>query len=54
MGTLGGLTAGTETTSSSAKVQITWERLIRPDGSLFVFQGITGDAQGRGGALGYP
>lgn len=53
MGTLGGLTAGTETTSSSAKVQITWERLIRPDGSLFVFQGITGDAQGRGGALGY-
>lgn len=53
MGTLGGLTAGTETTSSSAKVQITWERLICPDGSLFVFQGITGDAQGRGGALGY-
>ena len=53
MGTLGGLTAGTDTTSSSAKVQITWERLIRPDGSLFVFQGITGDAQGRGGALGY-
>ena len=53
MGTLGGLSAGTETTSSSAKVQITWERLIRPDGSLFVFQGITGDAQGRGGALGY-
>lgn len=53
MGMLGGLTAGTETTSSSAKVQITWERLIRPDGSLFVFQGITGDAQGRGGALGY-
>lgn len=53
MGTLGGLTAGTETTSSSAKIQITWERLIRPDGSLFVFQGITGDAQGRGGALGY-
>ena len=53
MGTLGGLTAGTETTSSSAKVQIAWERLIRPDGSLFVFQGITGDAQGRGGALGY-
>ncbi len=53
IGTLGGLTAGTEATSSSAKVQITWERLIRPDGSLFVFQGITADAQGRGGALGY-
>ncbi len=53
IGTLGGLTASTEATSHSAKVQISWERLIRPDGSLFVFQGITGDAQGRGGALGY-
>lgn len=53
VGSLGGLTAGSESTSQSAKVQITWERLIRPDGSLFVFQGITGDAQGRGGALGY-
>lgn len=53
MGTLLSLTASTETTSSSAKVQITWERLIRPDGSIFVFAGITGDAQGRGGALGY-
>lgn len=37
----------------SAKVQITWERLIRPDGSMFKFGGLTGDAQGRGGALGY-
>ena len=53
MGTLGGLTGTSETTSQSAKVQITWERLIRPDGSLFVFSGVTGDAQGRGGALGY-
>ncbi|MDD4556158.1 MAG: TrbI/VirB10 family protein [Alphaproteobacteria bacterium] len=53
MGTLGGLTATTEDTSQSAKVSITWERLIRPDGSIFVFQGLTGDAQGRGGALGY-
>lgn len=53
MGTLGSLTGTTETTSQSAKVQITWERLIRPDGSLFVFSGVTGDAQGRGGALGY-
>lgn len=53
IGTLGGLTAGSEATSASAKVQITWERLIRPDGSLFMFTGITGDAQGRGGALGY-
>ena len=40
-------------TSTSAKISISWERLIRPDGSIFVFKGITGDAQGRGGALGY-
>ena len=42
-----------EKTSTSAKVQIGWKRLIRPDGSIFVFDGLTGDAQGRGGALGY-
>lgn len=53
IGSLGGLTMGSESTSASAKVQITWERLIRPDGSTFVFSGVTGDAQGRGGALGY-
>lgn len=53
VGTLGGVTASTEATSESARVQISWERLIRPDGSLFVFQGLTADAQGRAGALGY-
>jgi len=53
IGTLGGVTAGTEEVSEAARVQISWERLIRPDGSLFVFQGLTADAQGRGGALGY-
>ena len=53
IGTINSLTGATETTSTSARVQITWERLIRPDGMLFVFQGITGDAMGRGGALGY-
>ena len=53
IGSLGGITASSEATSESARVQITWERLIRPDGSLFVFQGLTGDAQGRAGALGY-
>ncbi|MDR1693577.1 MAG: TrbI/VirB10 family protein [Lactobacillaceae bacterium] len=53
IGVLGSLTGTGEATTSSAKVQINWERLIRPDGSIFVFQGITGDAQGRGGALGY-
>ncbi len=53
MGSLGGVTASSEATSESARVQISWERLIRPDGSLFVFQGLTADAQGRAGALGY-
>ncbi len=53
MGTLNSMVATTEDTSSSARVQITWERLIRPDGVLFTFQGITADAMGRGGALGY-
>ena len=53
MGTLNSMTATTESTSQSAKVQISWERLIRPDGILFTFQGITADAMGRGGALGY-
>lgn len=53
VGTLGGLTGTTESTSQSAKVQISWERLIRPDGVLFTFSGLTADAQGRGGALGY-
>lgn len=53
IGSLGGITASAEATSESARVQISWERLIRPDGSLFVFQGLTADAQGRAGALGY-
>lgn len=53
MGTLASITAGAEESSESAKVQISWERLVRPDGVVFVFQGITGDSQGRGGALGY-
>lgn len=53
IGSINSMTGATETTSTSARVQITWERLIRPDGMLFVFQGITGDAMGRGGALGY-
>ena len=53
IGTVGGVVATSEKTSTSAKIEINWERLIRPDGSIFVFDGITGDAQGRGGALGY-
>ena len=53
IGTFGSITAAAEATSESARVQITWERLIRPDGSIFVFSGQTADAQGRAGALGY-
>ena len=40
--------------SGSVRVSITWKRLIRPDGSAFEFSDAqTGDAQGKGGALGY-
>ena len=53
IGSFGGITASAEATSESARVQISWERLIRPDGSIFVFTGQTADAQGRAGALGY-
>ena len=53
IGVFGQITETTEESSESAKVQINWSRLIRPDGSMFKFSGITGDAQGRGGALGY-
>ena len=48
----GGSTGGT--TGGAVRTDITWTRLIRPDGSAFEFaQAQTGDAQGRGGALGY-
>jgi len=53
IGSLGSVGSSQEATANSAKIEITWERLIRPDGVMFVFQGITGDAMGRGGALGY-
>ena len=36
MGTLGSVTASSEATSESARVQISWERLVRPDGSISV------------------
>ena len=48
----GGATGGTS--GSAVRMDITWTRLIRPDGSAFEFTDAqTGDAQGRGGALGY-
>lgn len=36
-----------------SKVNIVWERLIRPDGSAFKFSAASGDAQGRGGVASY-
>lgn len=53
IGSFGGISGPTEATSDAARVQISWERLIRPDGSIFIFSGQTADAQGRAGALGY-
>ena len=38
----------------AVKIAISWTRLIRPDGSQFMFSGAnTADAQGRSGAIGY-
>lgn len=37
----------------AAKLEITWQRLIRPDGGAFSFEGTSGDAQGRGGVAAY-
>ena len=50
----GGSGGNGNATTGATRVDITWERLIRPDGSAFEFKSAqTGDAQGRGGALGY-
>lgn len=50
----GNIAGGGGGESSVSRVQITWKRLIRPDGSAFSFSSAqTGDAQGRGGALAY-
>lgn len=49
-----GSASGAGGQSSVTRVQISWKRLIRPDGSAFEFtSAVTGDAQGRAGALGY-
>lgn len=36
-----------------AKMELKWERLIRPDGGAFKFSASSGDAQGRGGVAAY-
>lgn len=54
LGEFGSISGPTEATSDSARVQIAWKRLIRPDGSMFQLDAAeTADAQGRMGALGY-
>ena len=54
MGKSGGMGGGGGTSGSAVRVNITWTRLIKPDGSAFEFsEALTGDAQGKGGALGY-
>lgn len=53
MGEASGMGSG-GTSGGAVRVNITWTRLIRPDGSAFEFSAAkTGDAQGRGGALAY-
>lgn len=53
IGELGGDMGG-GVSGGAVKMQITWKRLIRPDGSQFRFNGAeTADAQGRAGALAY-
>ena len=49
----GGMSGGGES-GGAIRTGIVWTRLVRPDGSAFEFaEAQTGDAQGRGGALGY-
>lgn len=52
IGELGG-EIGSGVTGGAVKMEITWNRLIRPDGSQWRFSAATADAQGRMGALAY-
>lgn len=48
-----GKMSGSANEGKVAKVNISWERLIRPDGGAFKFSATSGDAQGRGGVAAY-
>ncbi len=53
IGRLGGGSTGGNS-GGAVKIGISWRRLIRPDGSQFIFSNAnTADAQGRAGAIGY-
>ena len=54
IGSCGGSEGGSEEASPSARITITWERLIMPNGVMFDMSNAkSADAQGRGGVLGY-
>ncbi|MFI3242071.1 MAG: TrbI/VirB10 family protein [Alphaproteobacteria bacterium] len=55
IGKIGGFDgAASGSNTNATKVEISWDRIIRPDGVMFNLSGsITGDAQGRQGAIGY-
>lgn len=54
IGSCGGGGSGGEDASASARIAIQWDRLIMPNGVMFdISSAQTGDAQGRGGVLGY-
>ena len=54
LGSCGGGGGGEEGSSSSARITIQWDRLILPNGVMFDMSAAqSGDAQGRGGVLGY-
>ena len=49
-----GKVTGAPGTNHVAKLEISWERIIRPDGGAFTLTGaVSGDAQGRGGVAAY-
>jgi len=48
-----GQASGGAGTNRVAKISISWNRLVRPDGGTFHFSATSGDAQGRGGVAGY-
>ena len=53
IGELGDEGASGGNSGGAVKIGIKWKRLIRPDGSQFIFNAVTADAQGRAGAIGY-
>ena len=48
-----GRVSGSPGQNHVSKLEVSWERLIRPDGSQFTLNGTSGDAQGRGGVAAY-